>query len=69
MIEKMKLYTRSDHQTYKKCSNAFKHEEHYVVISEVIKNVQNSYLKTTTPTMEDEVLKLQATLGNGAQEM
>eukprot|EP00957_Ditylum_brightwellii_P010192 770390-Ditylum_brightwellii.AAC.1 len=30
---------------------------------QVIKNVQKSYIKTITPTMVDEVLKFQATLG------
>eukprot|EP00957_Ditylum_brightwellii_P014407 1084429-Ditylum_brightwellii.AAC.1 len=36
---------------------------------QVIKNIQNNYVKTITPTMEDNVLKFHATLGNGAQEM
>eukprot|EP00957_Ditylum_brightwellii_P003529 267287-Ditylum_brightwellii.AAC.1 len=35
----------------------------------VIENVQNNDVQTITPTMEDGVLKFQATLGNGAQEM
>eukprot|EP00957_Ditylum_brightwellii_P201485 15325856-Ditylum_brightwellii.AAC.1 len=36
---------------------------------QVVKNIQNNYVKAITPTMVDEVLNFQATLGNGAQEM
>eukprot|EP00957_Ditylum_brightwellii_P083857 6373642-Ditylum_brightwellii.AAC.1 len=68
-IEKVKPSTRSEHWKYEKCSDAFKHEEHYVGMSEVIKNVKNNYVNTITPAMVDKVLKIQATLGNGAQEI
>eukprot|EP00957_Ditylum_brightwellii_P134387 10245004-Ditylum_brightwellii.AAC.1 len=34
-----------------------------------IENVQNNYVQTIKPTMVDDVLKFEATLGNGAQEI
>ena len=34
-IEHVKVSTRSDHQKYKKCSDAFEHDDHYVGMSEV----------------------------------
>eukprot|EP00957_Ditylum_brightwellii_P129475 9876174-Ditylum_brightwellii.AAC.1 len=37
--------------------------------AQVIKNVQNNYVKTIIPTMVDTVLQFQVTLGNDAQEM
>eukprot|EP00957_Ditylum_brightwellii_P210759 15365357-Ditylum_brightwellii.AAC.1 len=69
MIENVKPFTISEHQKYEKCSDAFKCKEHYVGMSEAIKSVQNTYVKTITPTKVDKVLKFQATLGNGTQEM
>eukprot|EP00957_Ditylum_brightwellii_P077760 5909277-Ditylum_brightwellii.AAC.1 len=35
----------------------------------VIENMRNNYVQTTKPNMVDGVLKFEATLGNGAQEM
>eukprot|EP00957_Ditylum_brightwellii_P176630 13453252-Ditylum_brightwellii.AAC.1 len=89
-IEHVKVSVRSDHQKYEKCSDVFKHEDHYVDISKVrgkktnsvvsdwffdhvnskvVKNIQNNYVQTITPIMEDQVLKFQAILGNDAKEM
>eukprot|EP00957_Ditylum_brightwellii_P184724 14069411-Ditylum_brightwellii.AAC.1 len=35
----------------------------------VVKNIQNNYVQSIKPTMVDDVLKFQAILQNGVQEM
>eukprot|EP00957_Ditylum_brightwellii_P104011 7924805-Ditylum_brightwellii.AAC.1 len=38
-------------------------------IVKVIKSMQNNFVQTITPKLEDGVLKFEATLGNGTKEM